>query len=92
MEATITTLFLASHPASMVRLVIDKELRAAWHRDALVFPSAWAAGADSLPRRLNLSQPHVKRNQKRDQGYREAHCAYACIYEHGRADLGEVWL
>jgi CHAT domain len=62
----IKALFLAANPRSTNRLAIDEEmhaieqkLRAAEHRDALVFQSAWAVRPDDLLQLLNQHQPHV---------------------------------
>ncbi len=62
----IKALFLAANPRSTSRLAIDEEmhaieqkLRAAEHRDALVFQSAWAVRPDDLLQLLNQHQPHI---------------------------------
>ena len=62
----IKALFLAANPRSTNRLAIDEEmhaieqkLRAAEHRDALVFRSAWAVRPDDLLQLLNQHQPHI---------------------------------
>jgi CHAT domain len=62
----IKALFLAANPKSTNRLAIDEEMheierkfRAAEHRDALVFQSAWAVRPDDLLQLLNQHQPHI---------------------------------
>src|SRR6266487_3016999 len=62
----IKALFLAANPRSTNRLAIDEEmheieqkLRAAEHRDVLVFQSAWAVRPDDLLQLLNQHQPHI---------------------------------
>jgi hypothetical protein len=62
----IKALFLAANPKSTNRLAIDEEMheierkfRAAEHRDALVFQSAWAVRPDDLLQLLNQYQPHI---------------------------------
>lgn len=62
----IKALFLAANPTSTNRLAIDEEMhaieqkfRAAEHRDALVFQSAWAVRPDDLLQLLNQHQPHI---------------------------------
>src|SRR3989442_15233489 len=62
----IKALFLAANPRSTNRLAIDEEmhaieqkLRAAEHRAALVFRSAWAVRPDDLLQLLNQHQPHI---------------------------------
>jgi CHAT domain len=62
----IKALFLAANPGSTPRLAIDEEmraieqkLRAAKHRDTLVFQSAWAVRPDDLLQLLNQHQPHI---------------------------------
>ena len=62
----IKALFLAANPTSTSRLAIDEEMhaieqkfRAAEHRDALVFQSAWAVRPDDLLQLLNQHQPHI---------------------------------
>lgn len=62
----IKALFLAANPRSTNRLAIDEEmhaieqkLRAAEHRDALVFQSAWAVRPDDLLQLLNQHQPNI---------------------------------
>src|SRR5438105_6474453 len=62
----IKALFLAANPRSTKRLAIDEEVRAieqkfraAEHRDALVFQSAWAVRPDDLLQLLNQHQPHI---------------------------------
>ena len=62
----IKALFLAANPSSTSRLAIDDEtraieqkFRAAEHRDALVFQSAWAVQPDDLLQLLNQHQPHI---------------------------------
>jgi hypothetical protein len=62
----IKVLFLAANPTSTPRFALDEEMRAieqkvraAEHRDALVFQSAWAVRADDLLQLLNQYQPHI---------------------------------
>jgi hypothetical protein len=62
----IKALFLAANPSSTSRLAIDEEMRAieqkfraAEHRDALVFQSAWAVRPDDLLQQLNQNKPHI---------------------------------
>lgn len=62
----ITALFLAANPTSTPRLAIDEEMhaieqkfRAAEHRDALMFQSAWAVRPDDLLQLLNQHKPHI---------------------------------
>lgn len=62
----IKALFLAANPASMSQLAIDKEMRtieqkvrAAEHRDALEFKSAWAVQPDDLLQLLNQHKPYI---------------------------------
>ena len=62
----IKALFLAANPRSTSQLAIDEEmhaieqkLRAAEHRDVLVFQSAWAVRPDDLLQLLNQHQPHI---------------------------------
>lgn len=62
----IKALFLAANPRSTNRLAIDEEMhaiaqkvRAAEHRDALVFESAWAVRPDDLLQLLNQHQPTI---------------------------------
>ena len=62
----IKALFLAANPTSTSRLAIDEEMRAieqkfraAEHRDAVVFQSAWAVRPDDLLQMLNQHQPHI---------------------------------
>jgi len=62
----IKALFLAASPSNTSRLAIDEEMhaieqkfRAAEHRDALVFQSAWAVRPDDLLQLLNQHQPHI---------------------------------
>lgn len=62
----IKALFLAANPISTNRLAIDEEMRAieqkvraAEHREALVFQSTWAVRPDDLLQLLNQYQPHI---------------------------------
>ncbi len=62
----IRVLFLAANPTSTPRLAIDEEMyaieqkvRAAKHRDELVFQSAWAVRPDDLLQLLNQHKPHI---------------------------------
>ena len=62
----IKILFLAANPRITPRLALDEEmraieqkLRAAEHRDAVLFQSAWAVRPDDLLQLLNQHQPHV---------------------------------
>src|SRR2546425_11147586 len=62
----IKALFLAANPRSTNRLAIDEEmhaieqkLRAAEHRDVLVFQSAWAVRPDDLLQLLNQHKPDI---------------------------------
>ena len=62
----VKVLFLAANPTSTPRLAIDEEMRAieqkvraAEHRDALVFQSAWAVRPDDLLQLLNQHKPHI---------------------------------
>jgi CHAT domain-containing protein len=62
----IKALFLAANPKSTDRLAIDEEMhaieqkvRAAEHRDALLFQQAWAIRPDDLLQLLNQHQPHI---------------------------------
>lgn len=63
---TIKALFLAANPGSTKRLAIDEEMRAieqkvraAEHRDVLIFQSAWAVRPDDLLQLLNQHRPHI---------------------------------
>jgi CHAT domain len=63
---TVKALFLAANPASTNRLAIDEEMRAieqkvraAKHRDALVFQSNWAVQPDDLLQLLNQYRPQI---------------------------------
>ena len=62
----IKALFLAANPTSTTQLAIDEEMRAieqkfraAEHRDAVVFQSAWAVRPDDLLQLLNQHKPHI---------------------------------
>lgn len=62
----IKALFLAANPGNTPQLTIDEEIRAieqkfraADHRDALVFQSAWAIRPDDLLQLLNQHKPHI---------------------------------
>ncbi len=63
---TVKVLFLAANPSSTDRLAIDEEMRAieqkvraAEHRDALVFQSNWAVRPDDLLQLLNQHRPQI---------------------------------
>lgn len=63
---TVKALFLAANPASTNRLAIDEEMRAieqkvraADHRDVLVFQSNWAVRPDDLLQLLNQHRPQI---------------------------------
>ncbi len=63
---TIKALFFAANPADTNRLAIDEEMRAieqkvraAEHRDGLVFQSAWAVRPDDLLQLLNQHRPQI---------------------------------
>jgi len=63
---TVKTLFLAANPTSTLRLAIDEEMRAieqkvraAEHRDVLVFQSNWAVRPDDLLQLLNQHRPQI---------------------------------
>lgn len=63
---TVKALFLAANPASTKRLAIDEEMRAieqkvraAEHRDVLVFQSNWAVRPDDLLQLLNQHRPQI---------------------------------
>jgi len=63
---TVKALFLAANPTSTNRLAIDEEMRAieqkvraAEHRDVLIFQSAWAVRPDDLLQLLNQHRPHI---------------------------------
>ncbi|MEO6892854.1 MAG: CHAT domain-containing protein [Ktedonobacteraceae bacterium] len=63
---TVKTLFLAANPTSTPRLAIDEEMRAieqkvraADHRDVLVFRSSWAVRPDDLLQLLNQHRPQI---------------------------------
>src|SRR5579859_7412551 len=62
----IMVLFLAANPRRTRRLAIDEEMRAieqkvraAEHRDALVFQSSWAVRPDDLLQLLNQHRPQI---------------------------------
>jgi len=62
----VKALFLAANPASTNRLAIDEEMRAieqkvraADHRDVLIFQSAWAVRPDDLLQLLNQHRPQI---------------------------------
>ncbi len=62
----VKALFLAANPASTNRLAIDEEMRAieqkvraAEHRDVLIFQSAWAVRPDDVLQLLNQHRPHI---------------------------------
>lgn len=64
--STVKALFLAANPINTNRLAIDEEMRAieqkvraAEHRDVLIFQSAWAVRPDDLLQRLNECRPHI---------------------------------
>lgn len=66
MMQTIKALFFAANPADTARLAIDEEMRAieqkvraAEHRDVLVFQSAWAVRPDDLLQLLNQHRPQI---------------------------------
>jgi len=63
---TVKALFLAANPVSTNRLAIDEEMRAieqkvraADHRDVLVFQSNWAVRPDDLLQLLNQHRPQI---------------------------------
>ncbi|HEX6478511.1 MAG TPA: CHAT domain-containing protein [Ktedonobacteraceae bacterium] len=63
---TVKVLLLAANPSSTDRLAIDEEMRAieqkvraAEHRDALVFQSNWAVRPDDLLQLLNQHRPQI---------------------------------
>jgi hypothetical protein len=63
---SVKALFLAANPATTDRLAIDEEMRAieqkvraADHRDVLVFQSAWAVRPDDLLQLLNQHRPQI---------------------------------
>jgi hypothetical protein len=63
---TVNTLFLAANPENTNRLAIDEEMRsieqkvrAAEHRDVLVFQSNWAVRPDDLLQLLNQHHPQI---------------------------------
>jgi hypothetical protein len=63
---TLKALFLAANPASTTRLTLDEEMRAieqkvraAEHRDVLVFRSSWAVRPDDLLQLLNEHRPQI---------------------------------
>jgi hypothetical protein len=62
----VKALFLAANPATTNHLAIDEEMRAieqkvraADHRDVLVFQSAWAVRPDDLLQLLNQHRPQI---------------------------------
>jgi CHAT domain len=63
---TVKILFLAANPASTNRLAIDEEMRAiehkvraAEHREVLVFQSHWAVRPDDLLQLFNQHRPQI---------------------------------
>jgi hypothetical protein len=63
---TVKALFLAANPANTKRLAIDEEMRAieqkvraAEHRDVLIFQSNWAVRPDDLLQLLNQHRPQI---------------------------------